>query len=72
MRGMRWPERSGVAVRCRKVLLDMGVYAFVERDLNNADRVNAFLPLDVVNQLRVFAANVTAFLQFQSPSGAPL
>jgi hypothetical protein len=26
----------------------------------------------VVNQLRVFAANVTAFLQFASPSGAPL
>lgn len=41
----------------------------VERDPNNANRLNAFLPLDVVNQLRVFAANITAFLQYQTPSG---
>lgn len=44
----------------------------VERDPNNATRVNGFLPLDVINQLRIFAANVTAFLQFRSPSGAPV
>ncbi|CUA90916.1 phage tail sheath subtilisin-like domain-containing protein [Chelatococcus daeguensis] len=36
----------------------------VERDPNNATRVNAYLPVDVVNQLRVFAANVTTFLQY--------
>jgi phage tail sheath gpL-like len=42
----------------------------VERDGNNATRLNAFLPVDVVNQLRVFAANVTAFLQYRTASGA--
>lgn len=40
-------------------------FVVVERDLNDANRVNAYLPLDVVNQLRVFAANVTAFLQYR-------
>ena len=45
-------------------------YVVVERDLNNATRLNAYLPVDVVNQLRVFGANVTAFLQYQSPSDA--
>jgi phage tail sheath gpL-like len=44
-------------------------YVNVERDPNDANRVNAYLPVDVVNQLRVFAANVTAFLQYQTPSG---
>lgn len=44
-------------------------YVNVERDPNDANRVNAYLPVDVVNQLRVFAANMTAFLQYQSPSG---
>jgi len=43
----------------------------VERDPNNAHRVNAFLPVDVVNQLRTVAANVTAFLQYATPSGEP-
>jgi phage tail sheath gpL-like len=42
----------------------------VERDPNNATRVNAYIPADVVNQLRIFAANITAFLQYQTPSGA--
>lgn len=37
----------------------------VERDPNNATRVNAYLPVDVVNQLRVFAANITTFLQYR-------
>lgn len=41
-------------------------YVTVERDLNNATRLNAYLPVDVVNQLRVFAANITAFLQYQN------
>jgi phage tail sheath gpL-like len=45
-------------------------YVTVERDLNNATRVNAFIPPDLVNQLRVVAANATAYLQYQSPSGA--
>jgi phage tail sheath gpL-like len=44
-------------------------YVVVERDPNDANRVNAYLPFDVVNQLRVFAANATAFLQYQTPSG---
>ena len=44
-------------------------YVVVERDPNNATRLNAYLPFDVVNQLRVFAANVTAFLQYASPAG---
>jgi phage tail sheath gpL-like len=44
-------------------------FVTVERDPNDANRLNAYLPIDVVNQLRVFAANVTAFLQYQTPSG---
>lgn len=46
-------------------------FVVVERDPNNASRVNAFVPVDVVNQLRIVAANVTAFLQYQTPSGEP-
>ena len=34
----------------------------VERS-NDPNRVNAYLPVDVVNQFRVFAANVTTSLQ---------
>lgn len=45
-------------------------FVTVQRNALDANRVDAFLPIDTVNQLRVFAANVTAFLQFQSPSGA--
>ena len=44
-------------------------YVTVERDPNDANRLNALLPVDIVNQLRVFAANITAFLQYQTPSG---
>lgn len=44
-------------------------YVTVERDLNNATRLNCFFPADLVNQLRVLANNVTAFLQYQTPSG---
>ena len=44
-------------------------YVVVERDPNDANRVNAYLPVDVVNQLRVFAANITAYLQYQTASG---
>jgi len=42
----------------------------VTRDPNNATRLNAYLPVDVVNQLRVFAANITAFLQYRTPGGS--
>jgi len=35
----------------------------VERS-SDTSRVNAYLPVDVVNQFRVFAANATTFLQF--------
>ena len=40
-------------------------YLTVVRDLNDANRVNAYLPVDVVNQLRVFAANITTFLEYR-------
>lgn len=35
----------------------------VERS-SDPNRVNAYLPVDVVNQFRIFAANATTFLQF--------
>lgn len=44
----------------------------VQTNANNPDRADAYLPLEFVAQLRIFAANVTAFLQYFSPSGAPL
>lgn len=44
----------------------------VQANAQNADRCDAYLPLEFVAQLRIFAANVTAFLQYNSPSGAPL
>ena len=44
-------------------------YVKVERDPLNATRVNAYLPLDMINQLRVFAANITAYLQYRTASG---
>lgn len=40
----------------------------IVRDGSNANRVNAYIPIDVVNQLRIFAGNFTAFLQFQTAS----
>ncbi|WP_316234968.1 MULTISPECIES: phage tail sheath subtilisin-like domain-containing protein [unclassified Bradyrhizobium] len=45
-------------------------FVVVERDPNDANRLNAYLPVDVVNQLRVFAANITAFLEYRTASGA--
>lgn len=62
---------------CRHIyrsLVDLGVtekpdlfneFLVAERDLNNATRVNLYLPVDVVNQLRVLAANITTFLQYR-------
>ena len=44
----------------------------VQQNATNPNRCDAYLPLEFVNQLRIFAANVTAFLQYYSPSGAPL
>lgn len=41
----------------------------VERDPSNPNRVNAFIPADMVNQLRIFAANITAFLQYNTANG---
>jgi phage tail sheath gpL-like len=41
----------------------------VERDASNPNRVNAFIPADMVNQLRIFAANITAFLQYNTANG---
>jgi phage tail sheath gpL-like len=36
----------------------------VERDASDATRLNCYCPPDVVNQLRIFAMNVTTFLQY--------
>jgi phage tail sheath gpL-like len=44
----------------------------VQQNADNPNRCDSYLPLEMVNQLRIFAANVTAFLQYYSPSGAPL
>jgi phage tail sheath gpL-like len=41
-------------------------FVTVVRDPNDATRLNAYLPVDVVNQLRVFAGNVTTYLQYQA------
>ena len=38
-------------------------YLIVERS-NDGNRLNCFLPVDVANQLRVFAANVTLYTEF--------
>lgn len=40
----------------------------VERS-SDPNRVNAYLPANVVNQFRIFAANVTTFLQYPSTGG---
>ncbi|MGE3918938.1 MAG: hypothetical protein AB7F78_24895, partial [Hyphomicrobiaceae bacterium] len=37
----------------------------VERSAQDANRVDAYLPVDVANQLRIFAANTTIYLQRQ-------
>jgi phage tail sheath gpL-like len=44
-------------------------YLVVTRNAEDANRVDAYIPIDFVNQLRVFAANITAFLQYQTASG---
>lgn len=36
----------------------------VERNVNDANRVDIYLPADVVNQLRIVAVNYTSFLQY--------
>jgi phage tail sheath gpL-like len=51
---------------------DFASFLVVQVNPSDPNRADAYLPIEVVNQLRVFAANVTAFLQFASPSGAPL
>lgn len=40
----------------------------VERNTQDPNRVDCFLPLDAVNQLRVFAANATSYLEFPAAS----
>jgi phage tail sheath gpL-like len=44
-------------------------YVVVQRDPNNADRVNAAVPVDVVNQLNLIATTATIYAQFNTPSG---
>lgn len=47
-------------------------YVVVQRDSLDVDRANAYIPENMVAQLRVFAANVTAFRSYTSPGGSPL
>jgi len=47
-------------------------YVVVVINALDPDRLDAYIPINVVGQLRVFAANVTAFRSFTSPGGAPL
>lgn len=47
-------------------------YVVVLSDQLDADRMNAYIPENLVGQLRVFAANVTAFRSYTSPGGSPL
>jgi len=43
---------------------DLFALSLVVERSSDPNRVNAYLPVDVVNQFRVFAANATTFLQF--------
>lgn len=56
-----------------KYLVSVGVFEnaelfeellIVERNVTDPNRVDVYLPLDVVNQLRVLAINATSYLQF--------
>jgi phage tail sheath gpL-like len=49
---------------------DLFAAALVVERSTDPNRVNAFLPVDVVNQFRIFAANVTTNLQLSSTSAA--
>jgi phage tail sheath gpL-like len=60
-------------IHAYKLLEDDGVFEnsdlfaqllIVERNADNPDRVDTFLPLDHVNQLRVLAVNATSYPQF--------
>lgn len=62
-------------VHAYKNLEDIGVFEnsalfaqllVVERNAQDPNRVDTYLPLDHVNQLRVLAVNATSFLQFPS------
>jgi phage tail sheath gpL-like len=47
-------------------------YVVTKRNDLDPDRCDAYIPENVVGQLRVFAANVTAFRSYTSPGGGPL
>ncbi len=47
-------------------------YVVVQKDPLDADRLNAYIPENVIGQLRVFAANVTAFRSYTASGGTPL
>jgi phage tail sheath gpL-like len=47
-------------------------YVVTKRNDLDPDRCDAYIPVNVVGQLRVFAANVTAFRSYTSPGGSPL
>ena len=47
-------------------------YVVVQKNTLDPDRADAYIPINVVGQLRVFAANVTAFRSYTAPGGSPL
>ncbi|SEQ48595.1 Mu-like prophage tail sheath protein gpL [Faunimonas pinastri] len=50
--------------------LDVFADALIVERSSDSCRLNAYIPVDVTNQLRVFAANVTVFLQFDNDAAA--
>lgn len=65
-------ELRGSMLHAYQNLCELGVFdqfglfaaaLVVERDLTDPNRVNAYLPFAAVNQLTVFAANVTSYLR---------
>ena len=51
---------------------DFAAFLVVQQNATDPDRCDAYLPEEVVDQLRIFAANMAIFKQYNSPSGAPL
>jgi phage tail sheath gpL-like len=61
-----------VALGVTQDAASFATFLVVEQNAINPSRCDSYLPLEFVAGLRIFAANVTAFLQYYSPSGAPL
>jgi phage tail sheath gpL-like len=61
-----------VALGVTQDAADFANLLVVQQNATNVNRCDAYLPLEFVSQLRIFAANVTAFLQYFSASGESL